>query len=81
MLCLLAAAAGPASAREKPLPLHAVLDSLRIASGVPAMAAAVVVQGKVIASGSAGVGVGGGKEALKSGEPLHIGSWTKGMTA
>jgi CubicO group peptidase (beta-lactamase class C family) len=78
---LLSGAPGPACASEKPLSLHAVLDSLRIACGVPAMAAAVVYQGRVIASGRAGVRVAFGKDALKAGDPFHIGSCTKSMTA
>jgi len=81
LLGLLIGAAGPACASAKPLSLHAVLDSLRVASGVPAMAAAVVVQGRVIASGCAGVRVAGGTDALRANDPFHVGSCTKSMTA
>ena len=86
-LPLLAArpAAPPKSASTPPvdnvLRLDAVLDSIRLAHGVPGLAAAVVEGGRVVAIGAAGVTEAGGGRPLTVDDPLHIGSCTQSMTA
>ena len=90
-LPLLAAkpASRPASAPSSPgalaadsvLRLDAVLDSLRLARGVPGLAAAVVERGRLVAIGAAGVTVAGSGRPLTVDDPMHIGSCTKSMLA
>ena len=63
------------------LELDAVLDSLRLAHGVPGLAAAVVEGGRVVAIGAAGVTVAGAGRPLTVDDPMHIGSCTKSMLA
>jgi D-alanyl-D-alanine carboxypeptidase len=55
-------------------------SSLRQSSHVPALSAAVVLQGKVVAKGTVGVRAEGGTPALDS-DAWHIGSITKPLTA
>jgi CubicO group peptidase (beta-lactamase class C family) len=66
---------------DSTLRLDAVLESVRLATGVPGLAAAVVEHGRLIAIGAAGVTVAGTGRALTVNDPLHIGSCTKSMTA
>jgi CubicO group peptidase (beta-lactamase class C family) len=87
LLVLPLLAARPAGHATKPDPwegalqLEALLDSLAKAHGVPALAAAVVERGRVVAIGAAGVTVAGGGRAVRADDPFHIGSCTKSMTA
>ncbi len=55
-------------------------SALHQSSGVPALAAAVVVRGKVVAKSTVGVRAAGGPPALDS-DAWHIGSITKPITA
>jgi CubicO group peptidase (beta-lactamase class C family) len=61
--------------------LHAVLDSVRIACGVPGLGAAVIVRGRIVAVGVAGLRMAGGRDSLRLDDPFHIGSCTKSVTA
>jgi CubicO group peptidase (beta-lactamase class C family) len=69
------------SPADNVLRLDAVLDSIRLARGVPGLAAAVVEGGRVVAIGVAGVTVAGGGRTLTVDDALHIGSCTQSMTA
>ena len=69
------------AAADSVLLLDAVLDSLRLARGVPGLAAAVVEHGRLVAIGAAGVTVTGSGRRLGIDDPLHIGSCTKSMLA
>lgn len=64
-----------------PVSLHAVLDSLRNACGVPGLGAAVISRGRVVGIGVAGVRREGEADSLRLGDAFHIGSCTKSMTA
>ena len=63
------------------LRLESVLDSVRVASGVPGLAAAVVERGRLVAIGVSGVPYVGATRPLTVDDPFHIGSCTKSMTA
>src|SRR5262245_21831398 len=80
-----ARAAAPSRSPKPPadsmLRLEGVLDSLRLARGVPGLAAAVIEGGNVVAIGAAGVPWVGATRPLTVDDPLHIGSCTKSMTA
>ena len=69
------------AAADSVLRLDAVLDSLRLARGVPGLAAAVVERGQLVAIGAAGVTVAGAGRPLGIDDPMHIGSCTKSMVA
>jgi CubicO group peptidase (beta-lactamase class C family) len=69
------------AAADSVLRLDAVLDSLRLARGVPGLAAAVIERGRLVAIGAAGVPYAGATRALTVRDPLHVGSCTKSMTA
>lgn len=82
---LAAAAAGPVSS----MPARCALNSqallnkatdLRQKGNVPALSAAVMVDGRVVAKGTVGVRVLGGQPALDA-DAWHIGSITKSFTA
>lgn len=60
--------------------LSPVLDSVRLASGVPAIVAAVVEGGRVIAAGASGA-ISSGSRAVRITDPFHVGPATKAMTA
>src|SRR5262249_28156232 len=73
-----AAVAPPADAA---LRLDPVLDSIRVATRVPGLAAAVIEQGRIVAIGAVGVPWVGASRTLTVDDPLHVGSCTKSMTA
>jgi len=75
------ASSSKAAPADSVLRLDAVLDSLRLAHGVPGLAAAVVEHGQLVAIGAAGVTVVGSERRLGIDDPMHIGSCTKSMLA
>lgn len=79
LACALAPA--PAFALETQSDLSAELDALRKKHGLPALAAAVVREGAVVAQGVAGVRVHGTDIKATIGDRFHLGSDTKAMTA
>ena len=78
------ATAGKASrtaAADSVLRLDAPLDSLRRAFGLPALAAALVERGQLVAIGAAGLTLAPSGRPLTVDDPMHIGSCTKSMLA
>lgn len=61
--------------------LDAVLEPIREANGLPALAAAVVQSGETVAIGAVGVRKAGSSKRVSAGDKWHIGSCTKSMTA
>jgi CubicO group peptidase (beta-lactamase class C family) len=80
-----AAAAEPTAATEKELDgtrdLAGILEPIRQKNKLPALAAAVVKDGRIAAVGAVGVRRAGGSERVAVGDRFHIGSCTKSMTA
>ena len=74
-----APARGPLAA--EPMALEAMLEPVRARYGLPALAAAVVIEGKVVAVGAAGTRRAGAQIPVQRTDPFHLGSDTKGMTA
>lgn len=64
-----------------PASLNDVLEPIRAAHDVPALAAAVVRGEDVVAAGVAGMRYAGSDEKAELGDAFHIGSCTKAMTA
>jgi CubicO group peptidase (beta-lactamase class C family) len=92
MVCLGLAAHGEATSAQvaagraapmhvTPQQLHRILDSVRVASGVPALAAAIVTRDSVLMVDAVGMRRAGGTIPVKSGDLFHIGSDAKAMTA
>lgn len=77
---LLLTAALAASAAAQPAPLDEILDQIRQKTGSPAIAAAAVQDGKIVALGVRGVRELGKPEAAELGDQWLIGSCTKPMT-
>lgn len=73
----------PASAfaLESRSTLNDDLDALRVKNGLPALAAAVVKDGVIVASGVAGVRAHGSGVKATINDRFHLGSDTKAMTA
>jgi CubicO group peptidase (beta-lactamase class C family) len=82
----------PAAAAESPSPASAadlggardvgdLLDPIRQKHKLPALAAAMVKDGKLVALGAVGVRRAGGTEPVTIHDRFHIGSCTKSMTA
>lgn len=61
--------------------LTPLLTPLRETNGLPALAAAVVRDGKIVAAGAIGVRRVGSEAAVTLADKFHIGSCTKSMTA
>jgi len=61
--------------------LRATLETIRGKRDVPALAAAVIFEGRIIAIGAAGVRKAGADIAVTLDDKFHIGSCTKAMTA
>ena len=78
-LFILSLMAGKAFAQGQPLADD--LEKIRTQYGLPAIAAAVVKDGTIIASGVAGVRVDGTSIAATIDDRFHLGSDTKAMTA
>jgi len=62
-------------------PLEKLLEPVRAKHGLPAMAAAVVLDGRTAALGAVGVRKAGSKVAVTREDQFHLGSCTKAMTA
>jgi CubicO group peptidase (beta-lactamase class C family) len=74
--------AGMAHAQEAPpAGLREVLEPIRARHKLPALAAAVVLKGRVVALDAVGVRKAGGDVAVTRDDQFHIGSCTKAMTA
>jgi CubicO group peptidase (beta-lactamase class C family) len=71
----------PVLALEQPQDLNEELEQLRTKYGLPALAAAVVKQGGIVASGAVGVRAHGSTTKVTINDRFHIGSDTKAMTA
>ncbi|MEX2306563.1 MAG: serine hydrolase domain-containing protein [Pirellulales bacterium] len=80
-----AAAAEPTAASEEELDgarnLAEILEPIRREKKLPALAAAVVKDGRTVALGAVGVRRAGGTERVGVNDRFHIGSCTKSMTA
>lgn len=66
---------------SEPTRLDAELEPLRAKYGLPALAAAVVKDGVIVASGAVGVRMLGTQIPVEIGDRFHLGSDTKAMTA
>jgi len=76
-----AIAAGAIAGTEGPAPLADVLEPIRAKHKLPALAAAVVLKGQVVALDAVGVRKAGTDVAVTRDDQFHIGSCTKAMTA
>lgn len=74
-------AALPAMAIAQPQSIDATLDPVRAKYGLPALAAAVVKDGRIIAASAVGVRVHGTDIKVTINDRFHLGSDTKAMTA
>lgn len=70
-----------AAAAQAIVNLNDVLEPLRATNKVPALSAAVVVDGKIKGVGAVGIRKGGSPTAVKGTDLWHVGSCTKPMTA
>jgi CubicO group peptidase (beta-lactamase class C family) len=61
--------------------LHRILDSARVAAGVPALGGALVTRDSVLMFDAVGMRRAGGTRPVKAGDAFHIGSDAKAMTA
>ena len=87
-LQLMAVVVPPASAAPAPVPsanppisLEAMLEPVRSRYGLPALAAAVVIQGKMVAVGAVSTRKAGVQIPVQRSDRFHLGSDTKAMTA
>ena len=64
-----------------PLPLEAMLEPVRTRHGLPALAAAVVIEGKLVAVGAVGTRRAGAQIPVRRNDRFHLGSDTKAMTS
>ncbi len=62
-------------------PLSQMLEKVREKHDFPALAAAVVVDGKIVVTNAVGFRKNGGKEKVTPEDKFHLGSVTKSMTA
>lgn len=62
-------------------PTSEMLETIRVKYGFPALAAAVVVDGEIVATNAVGFRKHSGSEAVSVHDKFHIGSITKSMTA
>jgi len=69
------------AAGAPPARLRDVLEPIRAKHKLPALAAAVVLKGRVVALDAVGVRKAGSHVAVTRGDQFHIGSCTKAMTA
>ena len=58
-----------------------MLETIRVKHNLPALAAAVVVDGKIVMTNAVGFRVNGGTEKVTVDDQFHLGSVTKSMTA
>jgi CubicO group peptidase (beta-lactamase class C family) len=75
------AAPAPVPSASAPIPLEAMLEPVRTRYGLPALAAAVVIQGKVVAVGAVGTRQAGAQIPVQRTDRFHLGSDTKAMTS
>jgi CubicO group peptidase (beta-lactamase class C family) len=66
---------------EKPLELNPILKTTINGTEIPGMVAAVIVKGKIIATGAVGIRKKGSSKKVTINDQFHIGSNTKSMTA
>lgn len=81
---ILAAAAEPSAARAAPAgatPLGPALEPYLARYNMPALAAAIVIEGKTVAAGAVGTRRAGTSNPVGPDDRFHIGSDTKPMTA
>jgi CubicO group peptidase (beta-lactamase class C family) len=62
-------------------PISQLLESIRVKHSFPALAAAVVVDGKIVVTSAVGFRKSGGPEKVMVDDQFHLGSVTKSMTA
>jgi CubicO group peptidase (beta-lactamase class C family) len=62
-------------------PVSQMLETIRVNHHLPALAAAVVVDGKIVMTNAVGFRKSGGKERVTVNDKFHLGSVTKSMTA
>jgi len=62
-------------------PVSQMLETIREKHNLPALAAAVVVDGKIVATSAVGLRKNGGTEKVTVDDEFHLGSVTKSMTA
>src|SRR5881394_1261655 len=62
-------------------PVSQMLETIRVKHNFPALAAAVVVDGKIVATNAVGFRKNGGTEKVTVDDKFHLGSVTKSMTA
>jgi CubicO group peptidase (beta-lactamase class C family) len=62
-------------------PTAQMLETIRVKHGFPALAAAVLVDGEIVATNAVGFRKHGGTETVTVNDKFHIGSVTKSMTA
>ena len=62
-------------------PVSQMLENIREKHNLPALAAAVVVDGKIVATNAVGFRKNGGAEKVTVDDKFHLGSVTKSMTA
>jgi CubicO group peptidase (beta-lactamase class C family) len=86
IIAVAAHAAKRAAAKAAPTvhysdPTSQMLETIRVKHKFPALAAAVVVDGKIVATNAVGFRKHGGTEAVTVNDKFHLGSVTKSMTA
>ncbi len=70
----------PAEPQGAPQPLEGSLEPIRKKHDLPALAAAVIVDGRLLALGATGVRKAGTNVAVTRNDCFHVGSCTKAMT-
>lgn len=81
LLCVVAAAATPASPADGPRDVSALLRPIREEHDLPGLVALTLGPGGIEAQGADGVRRRGGAERIAIGDRMHLGSCTKAMTA
>jgi CubicO group peptidase (beta-lactamase class C family) len=66
---------------ERADPVSQMLETVRVKHHLPALAAAVVVNGKLVMTNAVGFRKNGGPEKVTADDQFHLGSVTKSMTA
>ncbi len=66
---------------DEPQNISSRLEHIRERHGVPAIAAAAVAEGEIVAIGTAGTRIAGGDVPVTLSDQWHLGSCTKSMTA
>jgi CubicO group peptidase (beta-lactamase class C family) len=71
----------PGEEKKPPADLAAALEPIRARHRLPALAAAVVSEGRIVAAGACGVRKAGSQTKVTLADRFHLGSCTKSMTA